>query len=267
MNERYIAKTKVGRFRVEKTKEHLKIGGSKFCVEIRFNESSPETSELQWLITKNGGCELDDIPINGSATVHLLHLSFTLLRKYVSAKFIKLLDNSKFDCQFADGSKTTIFMNKYNYLFYGGTWYDTKLGAFPLDSVQRELYNETKELFNDPSAKGPFDFRNLLLNEELMPLYEKAGTWKEFADILHKQYSKVELCRKIAPWYSYAVAALTKNRMLPEYWIIDISSIAPIDYTQFSSGGGTRKTRKRPYFTVNDDCIILSPDELYNKLI
>jgi hypothetical protein len=258
MQETYYVKTSVGRFRVEKTETHLKVGGKRFCVEILFGDPA----ELQWLITKDGGCELDDIPIRGSSTLHMLYLSFTLLKLYKDVKAIKFLDNSKFDCFLDNGSKVTIFMNKYYYLFYGGTWYDINTGAVPIDSSQRALYNETKSLYSDPSIKKPFNFSNPSLQKELSPIYEEASTWKEFADTLHEKYNKDILCRKIAPWYLSAVAELTQNRMLPEYWIIDISSIEPIPFTRilFQTGG---KTRKRKYFK-NNTIYTLSPAELYD---
>ena len=265
-DDAYIVKTAFGKFRVEKTKEHIKVGGSNFCVEIKFSEISPELSELQWLITKDGGRELDDKPIHGSDTIHLLYLSFTLLKTYINAKRVTLLDNSKYDCEFVDGSKTTIFMNKYNYLFHGGTWYDIKTHAVPLDPDQQKLYNQTKSLYTDPLAKQPFDFRNPLLEKELSPMYNKAHTWKDFVDELHKVYDKTELCRKIAPWYSFAVAVLTKNRMLPEYWVIDISDIPPVPFKRLPPSGG-HKTRKRVYSLPNQEYILLSPSELYNKHI
>jgi hypothetical protein len=265
-SERYTVKTSVGKFRVEKSKDHLKIGGAKFCVEIKCNDVNSEESELQWLITKDGGCELDDKPIQGNSTVHLLYLSFTLLKTYGRTRYIHLLDNSKFDCEFEDGTKTTVFMNKYNYLFHGGTWYDTKTNAIPLDPTQKELYTETKSLYTDPSVKKQgFDFRNPLLQAELTPLYEAATTWKEFAEALHAKYNRADLCRKIAPWYSYAVAIFTKNRMLPEYWKIDITELPPIPFTRLSSGGG--KIRKRNYILPSQDYTLLSPSELYSKRI
>ena len=265
-DEKYTVKTSVGKFRVEKTNTHLRVGGSKFCVEIKFN-IDPITSELQWLITKDGGCELDGKDIHGSDTIHLLNLSFTLLKLYTNTPNVSLLDNSKFDCTFNDGSKTTIFMNKYYYLFHGGTYYDINTNAVPIDPSQGLLYNETKYLYNDPSMmKESFDFQNPLLQKELMPLYKEASTWKEFASILHKKYNKEELCRKVAPWYTSAVALLTQYRMLPEYWRIDISKIEHVPFTKLSSVGGTRK-RKYKNMNSNKEYKILSPNELYNKNI
>lgn len=262
MNEIYQVKTSIGKFRVEKTETHLKVGGKRFCVEIRFGQKE---SELQWLITKDGGCELDNKPIQGSHTVHMLNLSFTLLKLYTYATKVTFLDNSKFDCIFHDGSKTTIFMNKYNYLFHGGTWYDTKMKAVPIDPTQKTLYEETKVLYTDPSVKQPFDFRNPLLQEELSPIYNEVKTWKEFADALHQKYTKEILCRKIAPWYSYALAILTKNRMLPEYWSIDITDLVSVPFTRVSTSQKGGKTRKN-YNLYNDE-YTMSPTELYNKII
>jgi hypothetical protein len=248
------------------------------------SSKDPELAELQWLITKDGGCELDDVPIQGSSTVHLLYLSFTLLKIFTKKTIVKLLDNSKFDCIFTDGSKMSISMNKYSYLFHGGTWYDIKANAIPIDPTQRNMYTTIKKLYTDPSAKYPnFDFRNHYLQKELGPIYENVTTWKEFADTLYKMYDKTELCRKIAPWYTYAIADLTQDRMLPEIWSIDISNLPTISFTSStlsyngSKGGGCNgsgcnshnKTRKRrsSYRSLNQNYIILSPSELYSKSI
>jgi hypothetical protein len=37
--ERFYVQTAVGKFRVEKTETHLKVGGRRFCVEIRISDS------------------------------------------------------------------------------------------------------------------------------------------------------------------------------------------------------------------------------------
>lgn len=265
-DENYQVKTSVGLFRVDKTKTHLRIGGNKFCVDIKLYDSGiPDFAELQWLITKEGGCELNDKLIQGDSTVHLLNLSLTILKLYRKVQFIKLLDNSKYDCEFSDKTKKTIYINKYNYLFHGGTWYDEKMSAVPIDPALKNLYDETKSLYTDPSAKPEsFDFRNKLLQIELTSIYEATTTWKEFAELLHKHYDKKTLCQKIAPWYEYAVAILTNNRMLPEFWKIDITHIN-IPFTRIMAGGGRRKTRKNKYSIPNNEDFTMSPSELYHK--
>ena len=260
-NEIYKVQTSVGMFRVDKTKTHLRIGGSKFCVEIKLYDT-PEFAELQWLSNKEGGCELTNKLIKGDSTVHLLKLSLTILKLYRNIQFIKLLDNSKYDCQIDEKTKKTIYINKYNYLFHGGTWYDEKVGAIPIDPSLKKLYDETKTRYTDPSAKPQlFDFRNKGLEDELTPIYNATSTWKEFADLLHKQYEPTTLCKKISPWYEYAVAILTDNRMLPEFWKIDITDIN-IPFTRVKEGGG-RLSRK--YNLPDTEVYLVSPSELYNK--
>jgi len=263
--DNYKVQTSVGIFRVDKTKTHLRIGGSKFCVEIKLYDSEmPEHAELQWLMTKEGGCELNNKLIKGDATVHLLKLSLTILKIYRKVQFIKLLDNSKYDCQIDDKTKKTIYINKYNYLFHGGTWYDEKVGAIPIDSALKNLYDQTKSRYTDPLAKPEsFDFRNKGLETELTPMYESTTSWKDFADLLHKQYEPKTLCKKASPWYEYAVAVLTNNRMLPEFWQIDITDINIPFKRIVAKEGGTRKKRK--FILPATEDYTVSPSELYNK--
>jgi hypothetical protein len=265
-NEIYKVQTSVGIFSVDITNTHLRVGGSKFCVEIKLYDSDmPDLAELQWLSTKEGGCELTNKLIKGDTTVHLLNLSLTLLKLYRKVQFIKLLDHLKYECQIDDKTKKTIYINKYNYLFHGGTWYDEKVGAIPIDPVLKKLYDETKSRYTDPSAKPQsFDFRNKGLEEELTPIYEATNTWKEFADLLHEKYEPKTLCKKVSPWYEYAVAILTNNRMLPEFWKIDISNIN-IPFTRVQEGG--RRTRKRKYNLPDTEVHLVSPSELYNKIL
>jgi hypothetical protein len=266
-NDNYKVQTSVGIFRVYKTTTHLRIGGNKFCVDIKLYDSgTPAFSELQWLITKEGGCELNDKLIQGDSTVHLLNLSLTILKLYREVQFIKLLDNSKYLCEFSDKTTKNIYINKYNYLFHGGTWYDEKMNAVPIDPDLKKLYDETKYLYTDPSAKPQvFDFRNKSLEIELTPIYDSTNTWKEFAELLHKKYDKKTLCQKISPWYEYAVAILTNNRMLPEFWKIDITGInIPFTRVIVKEGGG-RRTRKNKYRLPNNEDYMMSPSELYDK--
>lgn len=264
MNEAYTVKTSVGTFRVEKTVhtsysqkysyELLKVGGRRFCVELKFNRETPDEAELQWLTTKDGGCELHDTPIREQNTVHLLFLALTLLKTYIDVKRITLLDNSKYECTLSDGSKSVIFMNQYYYLFHGGTWYDLKSGAVPKNPDERKTYEEGKGLF---LTKGPFDFRNPVLEREFGPIYEDADTWREFLDTIYKTRGR-DFCQKILPWYSYAAGILAGNRLLPGYWVIDMESSVSIPFTRVATGGTRRKYKKRM-----DRYDVKSPSELY----
>jgi hypothetical protein len=266
-SEKYNVKTSVGLFKVYKTKTHLRVGGKNFCVEILFQDPKmPEAAELQWLITKEGGCELEGKIIQGDNTAHLLKLSLTLLKVYRNVQYVRLLDNSKYDCVIDDKIKKSIFINKYSYLFHGETWYEMKACAIPVDPSLKALYYETKPLYTEPLAKpSVFDFKNTLLNTELTPIYHATKTWKEFADIIHERYDKKTLCKKILPWYESALAILTNDRMLPEYWKIDISDIN-IPFTRIMTGG-KRNTRKGKYILPSQEHFIVGPSELYNKIL
>jgi hypothetical protein len=266
-SEKYNIKTSVGLFKVHKTQTHLRVGGKKFCVEILLQDPKmQEAAELQWLVIKDGGCELEDKIIKGETTVHLLKLSLTLLKIYRNVQYIRLLDNSKYDCEIDSTTKKTIYINKYNYLFHGETWYEMKANAIPIDPSLKALYYETKPLYTDPLVKpSVFDFKNSLLNIELTPIYQSTTTWKEFADVLHERYDAKTLCKKILPWYESALAILTNDRMLPEYWKIDITDIN-IPFTRIMTGG-KRNTRKGKYILPSQEHFIVGPSELYHKIL
>jgi len=51
--------------------------------------------------------------------------------------------------------------------------------------------------------------------------------------------------------------------MLPEYWVVDISELSPISFTQLAVNQKGGRTRKR-YYPVNKEYSLLSPGELYN---
>lgn len=255
MSEHYTVKSLVGSFRVSKEStvdyhgnykfDFLRIGGKNFCVEYKWNKNEPETVELQWLDVLQGGCELTNKVIRKENTVHLFDLSISILTTYVDVKFIKLQDNSKFPCELPGNKKGQIFINYYNYLFYGGTWYDTKVGAFPQNLVERESYEKNKKNAEDPSKKPEqFDFKNTDLNTMLEPLYDSTSTWREFFDVFYKTYQNDNLCGKLYPWYMSAVMYLTGGLSLPTIWLIEVSKRPTIQYEKVMTGG-RRKTRKQ----------------------
>jgi hypothetical protein len=237
----------------------LKVGGRKFCVELKFNREEEAEAELQWLSTKDGGCELYDTPIRDKGTIHLLFLALTILKTYINVKRINFLDNSKYDCTLSDGSKSVIFMNQYYYLFHGGTWYDLKTGAIPKNLDEREKYEEGKALF---SKKTQFDFRNPIIEREFRPIYENSRSWREFLDTIYKNKGD-NFCQKIIPWYSHATGILANNRLLPGYWILNLenSLYEPIPFTRIVSSGGTRK---KTYKIRADRYDVKTPSELYD---
>lgn len=263
MSEYYTVKTAVGSFRVSKettTDYHgnykydfLRIGGKNFCVEYKWNKNEPDTVELQWLDVLQGGCELTNKVIRRENTVHLVDLSLSILKTYVDVKFVKLQDNSKFPCELPGNKKGQIFINYYNYIFYNSTWYDSKLGAFPQDSLEKERYEENKKNAEDPSKKPErFDFKNTDLNTILEPLYESTSTWKEFFDTFYKLYQNDNLCGKLYPWYMSAAMCLTGGLSLPILWLIEVSKRPSIQYEKSMSGGSKRKTRKQRVYDEDE---------------
>ena len=260
----YTVKTDFGFFRVKKesnnTYEHLHVGGRKFCVEFRWHRGS-QNSVLQWIDVLQGGCELQEKQIRKEDTVKLFDLAVTILKKYSpEVKHIELLDNSKFSCDLPRGKKGQIFMNHYNYLFHNATWYDSKLGAYPIDSIYKERYEKNKYIATDPSKKTLFfDFKNTDLNTMLTPLFNESHTWREFLDKLYLEYNDKNLCGILYPWYLEASVFLAGGLSLPSLWYIDIESRPTIDYEITAHIGGKRRTRKR---RPADDEEEISPSEI-----
>lgn len=249
---KYTVKTDFGLFSITKETstqyEHLHVGGRKYCVEFRWNRGSPQSIvNLQWIDVAQGGCELQEKQIRKDDTIKLFDLSVTLLKQYnPEVKKIDLLDNSKFSCDLPRGKKGQIFMNYYNYLFHNATWYDSKLGAYPIDSVDKERYEKNKYIATDPSKKASmFDFKNTDLNTLLTPLYNESHTWREFLDKLYLEYKDKNLCGILYPWYLEVSVFLAGGLSLPSLWYIDVDLRPSIDYEITTHVGGKRRTRKR----------------------
>jgi len=242
--------------------EYLKIGGDDMCVEYKFpkhpnnnqgvKQSRAEPVELQWLHTAGQRCvNNSDIEINKENTVFLFNVSIQVLKKYIpDVHFIEFLDNSHFFCkipkqelakqltQKTQQQKTKMFLPHYYFLFHEGkTWYDAKFGAYPADPTQRSIYQAFPGNFVNPDKKPKsFDFMNDDLNEMFQPIWAKTKTWKEFID---KIRTVPEICAKTYPWYLRASNIIRENQMLPEKWMIDVSTISPIETI-----GGSRKTKE-----------------------
>jgi hypothetical protein len=143
--------------------------------------------------------------------------------------------------------KAHIFTNYYNYVFHNATWYDSKLGAYPKDTVEKKRYEENKPNATNPDKKSViFDFKNNNLNKEFEPIFESCSTWKEFLDTIYSKYHSDSICARIYPWYMNAALQLTGGLSLPSIWIIDADSRPSIQYEKLSTGGGKKRwMRKR----------------------
>lgn len=234
--ENYKIKVKDLVFHVQKSVSHkyttkdieydfIKLGGQDMCVEYKWDRRNPTTAELQWLHTEGRRC-VDDgnggMEIRGENTLLLFRISVQLLRQYVpEVQTIEFLDNSHFVCKLPNQKTAKIFLNHYYFLFHHGhTWYDEKMGAYPIDETQRETYRKFADRFVDPSAKPiSFDFMNHDLNELFQPMWRSSNTWKDFFVKLRRI---PDLCAKAYPWYLRASHAIRRNDMLPETWKVDV---------------------------------------------
>jgi hypothetical protein len=244
-SETYKVRTTVGDFRIKKynTKNYsgsvtgdnyIKLGGKNFCVELKWNDKNPTLAELQWIVTEDGGCELKDIQIKGEKTKHMVHLAFTILRKYLpTVEKINLLDNSKYGCILPNGKKVSIFINKKHFLFHGGTYYDLNYSARPIHESEEKNYIQMKSNYLNPEKKSnSFDFGNPILQQELEPIYKETKTWSEFFSKIGNMSYK---CEKLYGWYDRAFGEISDKLTLPEYWFID--TFITIPYTIITNGG------------------------------
>lgn len=277
-DETYTVQTTTGKFRVEKTTskhaysgayqyEILRVGGTKFCVTLKYDFNQPTTAELQWLITGEGGCELTGNQIHGDHTKHLLYLAISLLKVYLPhVEYITLLDNSKIQCKLPHGTSQQMFLNKYYYVLYGKSWYELMFSAVPLNSDERTLYANKQLNYNNSTYKpAEFKFSNTDLQSLLETLFSSATSWAEFGKRISEHFKPS--CAYVAPWYLEAVAHIMDKRSFPEYWCIYTHTAPKITYTRLTTGGHlVRKTRKqRRFININDiEGFIMSPDELYN---
>jgi hypothetical protein len=277
-DETYTVETTVGKFRVEHTTSkhpysgayqynNLRVGGTKYCVILKYNRNLPTTAELQWLITGEGGCELTGKQMRGEHTKHLLHLAITLLKTYTPGiEVISLLDNSKIHCKLPDGTSVQMFLNKYYFILYGQSWYEFMFSAVPLNSDERTMYANKQLNYSNPTYKPPeFKFSNTDLQSLLEPLFSSATSWADFGKGISTHFKPS--CAYVAPWYLEAVAHIMDKRSFPEYWCIYTHGVPTVSYTRITVGGRrVRKTRKqRRFININDiEGALISPDELYN---
>jgi hypothetical protein len=269
MDGTYFVKTSVGTFRIHHEKAYdyqqkykndfLRIGGKNNCVEYSWDIKNPSEVYLQWLDVDRGGCEITNKQIRGSNTIHMFDLSVSILRKYTPVSIIELMDNSKFPCILPNEKRVSIHMNSYYYLFHNGTWYDTKLGAYPKDTIEKERYEGNKFRAADPDSKSAqFNFRNDDLNKDFEPLFDSSTTWREFLDKIYTKYRSNTLCARIYPWYLEATSQLTGGLSLPTMWIIEADKRPDVAFELVSSGGSRRMTMKRRYSVADE----IGPSEI-----
>ena len=220
----------------------ISVGGKNFCAQVVYKGEQGADSELSWLGTEKGGCELDDRRISGTATVSMVHLAVQYLRAdYPTLEKIHLIDSSTYKCRLPDGSLRPISLMKSYFLFYGSTFYESRFGAVPRYDANG-IQEKFREGRSSPSTKPVnFDFNNQDLNRILRPLYDESPTWGEFFRRIAEKYGDKK-CAMIYPWYLHALAHICPEEM-PVHWTIDITQFPRIEVTMV--GGARRRTRKR----------------------
>lgn len=237
----YKVSTPFGKFRIKKTGDMISVGGHNLCIQAVYRNTG---SELLWLGTEKGGCELMDKPIRGSDTVSMGHLALSLLRKeHPDLKEIHLTDSSTFKCVLPDGSVRQISMMKSHFLFYGQTYYESRFGAVPRYD-KSGVMDAYRKSWADPAKKpAQFDFSNPELTEILTPLYAKTDTWEDFFRAIQGKYGDKK-CTIIYPWFMRVVGLLSSTE-IPSEWTISMDSIPDIETTMIGGGRSTRRRLRR----------------------
>lgn len=242
---KFVANTSFGVFQVKITnRTYISIGSKNNCVQIGYN---PDTNEgtLDWLGTEKGGCEVDNKHIQGSDTVAMTDLGFTILRKLYPGihNWIKLRDSSTFKCNLPDGNRVPISNMIYNLLVHGETYYQKRFNAIPYYEEAIPAYTTYHEKWANEHLSSPFSFHNKDLNEMLMPLYERSHSWQDFFQHIYAIYNR-KTCAVIHSWYLDVYGKLAKIPITTD-WKIDISTrpMVPFKITnQNNTKNYTRKT-------------------------
>ena len=134
---------------------NVNLGGRNKCVIFKVpNDKTSTIADLTMVKTSDGGCELSEKRVSGDKTIYLVQLGVQIIREYFKhIKVIKLLDTSKFTCPFPTGELRTIDMSKYEILFKGQSYYESRYNARIIDSSEHELYKQCIAHISDPIKK------------------------------------------------------------------------------------------------------------------
>ncbi len=242
--------TSFGRFKIKMDDKNIKVGGINFCVNIALRE---DTTELYWLKTDEGGCELTEKEIRGDNTIKMVDLAFSLLKKYYPERTetaVTLLDDSGFSWySFASGKDRKGKKYKTNFLkgyllLHRKTWYEDKFKAEMCDPEIYSAYRlKADNNFDDPSKKPEtFDFVNSEVKEKLDGLYKSSKTWGEFIEKIKDKYND-EKYKLIYDWYRRAIYIIFDGMEINQNWKIDIKNRPYIECAA-QQDGGKRKTKK-----------------------
>lgn len=265
----FVAKTNYGRFKVtindvfdidlmtrQKiiTGKQISLGGKNNCVSIKALNSSNVAHFLNVKRT-NDGCELNGKQIRGEATVHMILLTFTIVKNacpHITHIFLE--DRSDIPCNRRDGSIVGISLALYELMFHRASWYERHFKAVLVNPTFMDMYEKAKDNF---SQKPPanFDFNSNDLNIILREAIVNANSWSDFFDYIYTLDYK---CDIIFPWYNTALSFILNGLTIDrQNWIIDLSNCEPVSYVRQNIGG--RRTRR-----YNDKTLTLPPEYQIN---
>lgn len=247
----FVAKTKVGNFKVKYDYNTIFVGGKKYCITLANKNTYGYLDRLE---TANGECELDGKQIKRDNTVHMTDLAFTIMKGInPSIQNVTFLDDSHITYIDNNEKKSVLLLSAY-VLLYQKTYYEQKFNATMqyTDKYKEYVQLRTKG-FNDPSMKPPtFDFMDTEVQDMLEPLYKATNTWYSFIELLKSTYKDTNIYKIIRPWYRHALHQIFQRVEISQFWQIDITNRPIIQYTRIEkkntkynlTRGGKRKSRR-----------------------
>jgi hypothetical protein len=204
---------------------------------------------LIW-VESNDKCTMEQYIEKGLGQ-HMVLLGLTLVRDINPLiQRVYLKDTSSFDCELPDRS-VKVSMKDFHLAFYESTWYEYYFNAKLAHNY--DVYTSLKSGFKD-SGKKPERFyfgSNRELLEEITPIYEKAGNWREVFDLVSAEFGKKK-CGAIYIWIKDALSLIFDRNMIFEdiNWYIELDGVSKVDNIPFKAysvkrSGGRRRTIKK----------------------
>ncbi len=204
---------------------------------------------LIW-VESNNTCTMEKYIEKGLGQ-HMVLLGLTLVRDINPLiQRVYLKDTSSFDCELPDRS-VKVSMKDYHLAFYESTWYEHYFNARLVHNY--DLYVSLKSGFRDSRKKlERFYFgSNRELVEEITPIYENAGNWREVFDSVSREFGKRK-CGSIYVWIKDALSLIFNRNMIFEdiNWYIDLYEGGKVNNIPFKAysvkkSGGRRRTIKK----------------------
>lgn len=164
-----------------------------------------------------------------------------------SLQSLTLQDSASFPCKLPNGKNYRVNSTDYELFFYQKSYYDKRYGATLINPVLRTLYEQSKSFFLNPDKKpNEFNFMEPVLQEQLMPLYKKTNTWKEFADAISEIWPEKK-CTAVYIWLKTALSSICNAvSFAGQDWEIILSDENRITYEIVQKGGNrTRKNKSK----------------------